>query len=129
MSDGAVAHKRTFETYDLTVEVADLVTPRNKHLRFRLPPGKELVFKAGQFMQMFIRLPERQIRWTSYSIASSPQHKDFFELCVTLVDGGKSSTYLHGLKPGDKVQGMGPLGTFHFVEDGRDSVFVATGSG
>jgi ferredoxin-NADP reductase len=129
MTDSAVAHKRTFETYDLTVEVADAVTPRNKHLRFRLPAGKELHFKAGQFMQMFIPLPDGKIRRSSYSIASSPKDPTSFELCVTLVDGGKSSTYLHGLKVGDKIQGMGPLGTFHYQEDGRPPVFIATGSG
>ncbi len=129
MTESAVEHKRTFETYELTVEVADEVTPRNKHLRFRLPAGKELHFKAGQFMQMFIPLPDGKVRRSSYSIASSPKHADFFELCVTLVDGGKSSTHLHGLKPGDKIQGMGPLGTFRFTDDGRDSVFIATGSG
>jgi ferredoxin-NADP reductase len=129
MADNAVVHKRTFETYDLTVETAALVTPRNIHLRFRLAPGKELHFKAGQFIQMFIPLPDGKIRRSSYSIASSPKNVDFFELCVTKVDGGISSTYLHSLKPGDKIQGMGPLGTFHFYEDGKDSVFVATGSG
>jgi ferredoxin-NADP reductase len=129
MTDSAVAHKRTFETYDLTVEEAASVTPRNKHLRFRLPAGKEIHFKAGQFIQMFIPLPDGKIRRTSYSIASSPKNVGFFELCVTLVDGGKSSTYLHNLKVGEKIQGMGPLGTFHFIEDGKDSVFVATGSG
>lgn len=129
MTDSAVAHKRTFETYDLTVEEAESVTPRNKHLRFRLQAGHEIHFKAGQFIQMFIPLPDGKTRRTSYSIASSPKNTNFFELCVTLVDGGKSSTFLHSLKKGDKVQGMGPLGTFHFLEDGRDSVFVATGSG
>lgn len=129
MTDTAVAHKRAFETYDLSVEAADAVTPRNKHLRFRLAPGKELHFKAGQFMQMFIPLPDGKVRRSSYSIASSPKDPSSFELCVTLVDGGKSSTYLHNLKPGDRIQGMGPLGTFHFFPDGKDSVFVATGSG
>jgi ferredoxin-NADP reductase len=90
--------RRPFETYDLVVEAADLITPRNKHLRFRLPKGKELHFEAGQFVQMFI--PDNgKTRRTSYSIASSPQHNDYFELCVTLVDGGKSSTFLHLICP------------------------------
>lgn len=129
MTDSAVAHKRAFETYDLSVEAAESVTPRNKHLRFRLAPGKELHFRTGQFAQMFIPLPDGKIRRSSYSIASAPSRTDAFELCVTLVDGGKSSTYLHNLKPGDKIQAMAPLGTFHFFDDGRDSVFVATGSG
>jgi ferredoxin-NADP reductase len=127
MSDDA--HKRAFEAFDLTVEVSESVTPRNKHLKFRLPPGKELHFKAGQFVQMFIPLPDGKTKRTSYSVASSPKDATSFELCVTLVDGGTSSPYLHKLKVGDMIHGMGPLGKFHFEEDGRDSVFVATGSG
>lgn len=121
--------KRAFDTYEVTVEQADLVTPRNKHLRFRLPAGKELNFKAGQFMQMFIPTAEGKPRRTSYSIASAPTHKEYFELCVTLVNGGTSSGFLHALKKGDKLQAMGPLGTFTFKDEGRDSVFIATGSG
>jgi len=123
--------KRPFEIYDTVVEEAVDLTPRNKGLRFRLPPGKVLNFRAGQFAQMFIRVKadkEPPIRRTSYSIASPPQHKDFFELCVTLVEGGVSSTYLHNLKAGDRIQAMAPLGTFS-LQAGRDSVFVATGSG
>lgn len=119
--------RRPFETYDLTVEIADLVTPRNKHLRFRLPKGKEIHFEAGQFVQMFI--PDNgKTRRTSYSLASSPEHREYFELCVTLVDGGKSSTFLHGLKVGDRIQGLGPLGKFRNPGD-REPVFIATGSG
>jgi ferredoxin-NADP reductase len=78
---------------------------------------------------MFVPLPDGGTRRTSYSIASSPRESSFFELCVTRVDGGESSEYLHKLGVGDRTQALGPLGSFLFVEDGRDSVFVATGSG
>src|ERR1041385_8707402 len=127
--DAAVAEKkRAFDTYDLVVEEAVDLTPRNKGLRFRLPEGKALAFKAGQFAQMFIPHAGK-IRRTSYSIASSPSHKDFFELCVTLVDGGISSTYLHHMRVGDKIQAMAPLGTFTMKDEKKDAVFIATGSG
>ena len=121
--------ERAFETYETTVEVADLVTPRNMHLRFRLPAGKEMHFKAGQFVQIFVPQPDKPRR-TSYSIASAPQDGHSFELCVTHVDGGKSSGYLHSLKVGDKVTAMGPLGKFTQPDPlPRDTVFIATGSG
>lgn len=123
--------KRSFETYEVTVEVADLVTPRNKHLRFRFPADREIHFKAGQFIQLFIPIQgEEKPRRTSYSIASAPEHTHFFDLCVTHVEGGKSSTYLHNLKVGDKVTVLGPLGKFTLPEPvDRDVVFIATGSG
>jgi ferredoxin-NADP reductase len=121
--------KRAFETHDLVVAETVNLTPRNKGLRFHLPAGKTLSFRAGQFCQMFIPLGEK-VRRTCYSIASAPTpDRGEFELCVTLVDGGMSSTYLHNLKAGDRIQSMAPLGTFRFIEDGRDSVFIATGSG
>jgi ferredoxin-NADP reductase len=129
MSGQEPKKERSFATYDLTVESTELISPRNKHIRFRLPEGASIRFQAGQFIQMFIPLADGKVRRTSYSIASAPSHSDYFELCVTHVEGGVSSTYLHGLKPGDKIQGMGPLGTFRFVDEGRDAVFVATGSG
>lgn len=109
--------------------MADLITPRNIHLRFQLPEGKQMHFKPGQFVQVFIPQPDKPRR-TSYSIASPPQYTDFFELCVTHVEGGRSSTYLHSLKKGDKVTAMGPLGKFTHPEPlPRDPVFIATGSG
>jgi ferredoxin-NADP reductase len=129
MDETAAPKKRTFETYDVTVEAAELLSPHNKHLRFRLPAGREIHFQAGQFVQMFIPLADGKERRTAYSIASSPRETGFFELCVTRVEGGESSTYLHGLKVGEAARCMGPLGTFKFVEDGRDSVFISTGSG
>lgn len=122
-------HERSFGTYETTIEVAKLVTPRNMHLKFKLPPGKEIHLKAGQFVQVFVPQPDKPRR-TSYSVSSAPQHTDSFELCVTKVEGGKSSTYLHNLKPGDKVTVMGPLGKFTQPDPlPRDVVYVATGSG
>lgn len=120
--------KRAFDTYELLVTSTEEITPKNRHIRFDLQGGKTLHFKAGQFAQIFVP-HDGKIRRTSYSIASSPQHTDYFELCVTLVDGGVSSTFLHKLRPGDKVQAMAPLGTFTLKDETRDMVFISTGSG
>ena len=120
--------KRSFATYDLTLVESVELTPGNKSLRFTLPEGKPLHFKAGQYVQLFIP-HEAGIRRRAYSIASSPFHEDYFELCVTLVDGGISSTYLHHMKPGETIQGMAPLGHFVIKDESRDFCFVSTGSG
>lgn len=129
MTEAAPAErKRAFDTYDLLVGSTEEVTPRNKHIRFDVQGGKKLHFKSGQFAQIFVP-HEGKVRRTSYSIASSPSHEDYFELCVTLVDGGVSSTYLHNLKVGDKVQAMAPLGTFTLKDESKDFVFISTGSG
>jgi ferredoxin-NADP reductase len=88
-------------------------------------------FHAGQFAQIFVPTGDpNKPRRTSYSIASSPYNEKFFELCVTHVEGGVSSTFLHNLKVGDTVKSMGPLGKFTINEPiARDLVFIATGSG
>lgn len=121
--------ERSFETYEADVTVAKLVTPRNIHLQFKVPPGKLVHFKAGQFFQVFIPQPDKPLR-RSYSVASTPNHEDYIELCVTLVETGKASPYLHKLKPGDKITMLGPLGKFGYQNPlPRDPVFIATGSG
>lgn len=120
---------RTFETYEATLAKIEFLTPRVKGLRFQLPEGKLIHFRAGQFVQMFIPTPEK-VRRTSYSVASPPFDKDHVDLCVTLVRDGVSSNYLHGMREGDKIQMMGPLGKFTQPDPlPRDTVFIATGSG
>lgn len=120
---------RTFETYDATLTKIEFLTPRVKGLRFQLPAGKLINFRAGQFVQMYIPTPEK-VRRTSYSVASAPFDHDHVDLCVTLVRDGVSSNYLHKMKEGDKIQMMGPLGRFTLPEAlPRDIVFVCAGSG
>jgi CDP-4-dehydro-6-deoxyglucose reductase, E3 len=120
---------RPFSEFEAKVEKVEDLTPRVKGIRFVMPKGQRLVFKAGQFVQIVVPSPNATRR-TSYSIASAPFHDDFFELCVTRVDGGLSSTYLHTLKPGDTVKAIAPFGRFVLPEPSpRDLVFIATGSG
>ncbi|MFN0118665.1 MAG: ferredoxin--NADP reductase [Elusimicrobiota bacterium] len=120
---------RVFDTYDVIVEETIDLTPRVKGIKFKIPAGKTLHFKAGQFVQIHIPQPEKPRR-TSYSIASSSQYENFFELCVTLVQGGISSPFLHGLKVGQTIPMTGPLGKFILPDPIlRDAVFIATGSG
>ena len=42
---------------------------------------------------------------------------------------GAGSTYLHRLKPGDKVTAIGPFGTFHIKPTEREMVYLGGGSG
>lgn len=122
--------KRSFDSYETTVESTVQLTPRNKAIRFRIEPGKSFHFKAGQFVQIFVPQEGDKPRRSSYSIASSPKRHDSFELCVTLVEGGVSSGFIHHLKVGDRVHAMGPLGKFTLPEPLlKDPVFICTGSG
>ncbi len=42
---------------------------------------------------------------------------------------GAGSTYLHRLKPGDKVTAIGPFGTFHIKPTGKEMVYLGGGAG
>ncbi|MFH1408432.1 MAG: FAD-dependent oxidoreductase, partial [Nanoarchaeota archaeon] len=103
------------------------LTPTVKNIRFKTP--KDWGFEAGQYVSLTIP-GEKPLR-RSYSIASSPLHKEHIDICVKLVDNGPGSTFLHALKPGDKVAALGPLGHFVIKEKDldRDKVFIATGTG
>lgn len=121
--------KRPFDTYTVTVDRVDNLTPRTKGFILRFGEGKNMSFKAGQFVQVFIP-HENSERRTSYSIASPPQFTSSFELCVAIVESGVSTSYLDTLKAGNTIKVMGPLGRFTLPEPPpRDIVFVATGSG
>jgi Na+-transporting NADH:ubiquinone oxidoreductase subunit F len=63
-------------------------------------------------------------------MASHPDSKEMIELNVKLIPEGLGSTYLHSLKPGDKVNFSGPYGDFYLRTDSsRKIVCVAGGVG
>ncbi len=83
-------------------------------------------FKPGQFVELTVfGLGE-----APFSIPSSPNNKDYFELCIRNV--GNVSGALHKMKEGDKVGIRGPFGKGHFpYEEMKDNnvVIVAGGLG
>lgn len=101
-----------------------------RELDLRLIDPREIQFKAGQFVSFEVPSTGRvPIVTRPYSIASPPGQPDRVELVLNLVAGGPGSTYLFGLREGDKTQFKGPAGSFYLREDGRDLVLVATGTG
>ena len=63
---------------------------------------------------------DRQLRF-NVRVSTPPRGQD--------CSAGAGSTYLHRLKPGDKVTAIGPLGTFHIKPGGKEMVYVGGGSG
>src|SRR5262249_31931442 len=100
------------------------LTPRVVELRVRLVEPETIKIIAGQFMQFQI---DQFVR--AYSIINAPgtsaRELDF---CVELINGGVGSEFVRRLKPGDRVDMRGPLGTFR-VEPTPAAYFVATGVG
>jgi CDP-4-dehydro-6-deoxyglucose reductase len=117
-----VFHAEVVRIEDLTHDV------RGIELRLSEPP--DIRFKAGQFISFEVPSSGRVPFVTRpYSIASPPSQSDHVTLVFNLVVGGPGSTYLYGLREGDKVQFKGPVGSFYLREDSRDLLLVATGTG
>jgi len=99
-------------------------------LRFDLVEPKELNFMAGQYMISLIPQKEPgQLLRRLYSITSSPDTKNSFELMIKVMPGGVGSTYLTSLNEGQEMLFDGPAGIFTLKETTNAKVFLATGTG
>jgi len=93
------------------------------------------LFAPGQFISVLIpgAGPGGRDLRRAYSIASSPElmpSKNYFELCVKLVEGGPGTNYLNNLKIGESMKGHVPFGDFVYkTKAPRHVIFVATGTG
>jgi Na+-transporting NADH:ubiquinone oxidoreductase subunit F len=75
----------------------------------------------------------------AYSMANYPEESDIIMLNVRIVPPppgvpedvppGRMSSYIFGLKPGDKVAVSGPFGEFFAKDTGNEMVFVGGGAG
>ncbi len=87
-------------------------------------------YVPGQFMNAAFWIGgARMIR--SYSISSSPTHRDYLDLTVRREPRGAVSRHIVDLlKPGDYVEAGGPIGTFTFTGNEADSiVLISAGVG
>jgi len=99
-----------------------------KHLEFEVPELPRFEFTAGQFVSMLAKKEDKTIT-RAYSIASGPNGKARFDLCLNRVEGGFFSNYLCDLREGDSVDFHGPHGLFVLRNPLRDCVLIATGTG
>lgn len=100
-------------------------------IELRLLEPASISFKAGQFVSFEVP-KEGQPRPVTrpYSIASSPEQHERILLVLNLVEGGPGSSYLFGLREGDRTSFKGPAGAFYLRDDKtKDLLFVATGTG
>jgi Na+-transporting NADH:ubiquinone oxidoreductase subunit F len=137
-----------------------------KELVLELPPGEEVPFRAGGYIQ--IECPPHTAEYKSfeieerfrdewdkydlwryvskvdetvsraYSMANYPDEKGIIMLNVRIasppprmpdVPPGKMSSYMFGLKPGDKVTISGPYGEFFAKDTQAEMCFIGGGAG
>ncbi len=116
----------TYVPVTATIERISDLTALEKLFTIKMPEGKSLGHKPGQFVQVSIPgLEEAPI-----SICNSPTRSpDTFELAIRRA--GVLTTALHAMKPGDAIGIRGPFGSCFPVEDikGKDILFIAGGCG
>jgi CDP-4-dehydro-6-deoxyglucose reductase len=109
--------------------IAELHRPSSDVIRvvLRLPPGRNLEFLPGQFVDVIGPQGLRR----SYSMARAGVDDGRVELHVRAVEQGAMSHYwFHQAKVGDLLRLQGPHGTFYLRDvAGLDLVFLATGTG
>ena len=81
----------------------------------------------------------REATTRAYSLANPPQQADRLVLVVRIAlpaptapsgtPPGRVSSYIFGLKPGDRVDLRGPYGDFHVQESDREMIFIGGGAG
>jgi ring-1,2-phenylacetyl-CoA epoxidase subunit PaaE len=90
-------------------------TPEAVSLGFDVPADlkEDYKYKQGQYLTLRFYIDGEEIR-RSYSICSSPFEQDKLEVAIKKVKGGKVSNYINDiLKPGDIIDVMVPMGSFH----------------
>ena len=102
------------------------LTPTVRHFVFSVPDG--FSFNAGSIMNVSIPVEDGKIK-RLYSIASNPANRGFIEFCIKYVENGPASKFLFNLKRGEKVEFLGPFGTFTIKDKSKDLILISTGAG
>ena len=91
-----------------------------------LPPGQQITFKAGQYINILLEDGQRR----AFSFANPPYEAEFVELQIRLMPGGRFTTHVfEKMKEGDEIRFEGPIGDFTLRESERPIVFVAGATG
>ncbi len=86
----------------------------------------DVEFQAGQFINII--LPSKVAR--AYSISSSENKKQSFEILFGYYPGGKASEYFKALNIGEEIKFKAPFGRFFMHPDNvANTIFVGTGTG
>jgi len=100
-----------------------------RSLFLRIADGAGFSFIPGQFISLTLPLKNEAIV-RPYSIASSPEDGQPFEICLNLVPGGAGSRYLFSLGIEDRLNFTGPFGRFALDRAPEaETIFIAEATG
>lgn len=108
------------------------VTENTKRFFFKVPELEVFDFIPGQFITVDLPIHHKKNhRWRSYSIASSPDGSNTFELLIVYAPYGLGTNYLwKELRIGSEVLFKGPSGNFVLPKEINEEIcMIATGTG
>jgi CDP-4-dehydro-6-deoxyglucose reductase len=100
--------------------------------KFFIEVNEVFNFEPGQFVTLDLPIHEQKNkRWRSYSIASSPNNSNVFELVIVWLEGGAGTTYLFSeVVVGTMLNIRGPQGKFVLPQAiDKDLYLICTGTG
>jgi CDP-4-dehydro-6-deoxyglucose reductase len=114
------------------VKRVEQATENTRRYWIELPENPVFDFKPGQFVTLDLPIHEqRNKRWRSYSISSSPDGSNIIELVIVYLEGGVGTTYFFNeIQEGSELTLRGPQGVFTLPEDiDHDIYMICTGTG
>lgn len=114
------------QRYTATVERMERLAPEVMRLMLALPPGQQLDFRAGQYLDIVLDDGSRR----AFSFANAPGTDPRIELHVRRIPGGRFTGHVFdAMKVGDQLQIEGPLGEFTLRDSEQPILFVAGATG
>lgn len=107
-------------------------TYNTKRFWIQVPELETFQFIPGQFVTIDLPIHDKpNKRWRSYSIASTPDNSNIFELVIVFLEGGAGTTYLFNqVQTGHELIFRGPQGVFILPQIlDKDLYFICTGTG
>lgn len=102
-----------------------------KTFRFVALDGGTIPFdyQPGQFVTFTLDIPEQpKLTKRSYTIASSPTQRDYFEVTIKREEQGLVSRFMHdNVLVGDALEIKAPSGKFYFNGENEDSIVLVSG--
>lgn len=121
------------QEYEARVVYSEWVADETLKIAFEPTSEPMFPFQPGQYVSIVLPKDEEKGLRKELRAYSMWNHPDEFEYAITIakmVDGGRCTTMLRHLEPGDPVRFVGPLGSFYLRRPLHPSLyFVATGTG
>lgn len=120
--------------HPLTIKDIRRETDQCVSISFDIPAQlkDEFAYKQGQYLTLRLDINGEQLR-RSYSLCSSPAVDADPRIAVKAIENGRASNYLNnGIKPGDTLEVMRPMGNFYVDMPATEQMHVvafAAGSG